>query len=697
MVAALLSFVGCGSDPDDSGDPSCAELSLVCPESETVALTAPGALASIPGIEATGGCGEVEITTSPALDQPGQFAVTATATDPEGNQKSCELSVDVVALYAPQNVRVISAHLEGTETHPIIAWDRAPESAAEMVAIEVAGEAAGPFSGVADLAVDAGTFALPSLSAGSLWYRVTSLGVDGLIGGSSDAVEVNAVRADAYNLSSQAVPGIDFSTSLYAVVRAPVRADAGPRPLVLFMHGNHQNCMDAGGFEFCQLTDSHECSGALPAPNAEGFLYLMDTLAAQGYVTASLSANAINCRPDGEPERAALFLEHIRRWVAWNSATPPPPFSDGRYRDQIDLQRVSVVGHSRGGEAAASVPQALAETPIAGVSVAGVVAVAPVDYYGPAPANSDFAVVLPACDGDVYTLEGKRQYDRILRSPVGKRRSQLFLPGANHNFFNTSWIEDDAFSNGSACTAASRLAPAAQRAVLEDYLGQWLAAAVGPARVASWISADAPLPASAQTWIGEPIAPRISYASADRTALDDFTSPLEVNDVGGFDSFTGLAGSIQCSTGCSRFEHALPAIRVAWTGPEGTARIRLGLNGRDLSAVAAVSMRVAARYSSAEPLNDGLEQLDLVVEIEDAAGQIASVPASAVTTIPAASMLYHPREILATVRIPIRELRLANPALDLTHIAALSIVGPAPSQPSAAFWLTNIELDNDVE
>ena len=52
----------------------------------------------------------------------------------------------------------------------------------------------------------------------------------------------------------------------------------------------------------------------MTTPNAEGYVYLMETLAASGYVTVSVSANALNCRDDFIPERTQLLLEHLRRW-----------------------------------------------------------------------------------------------------------------------------------------------------------------------------------------------------------------------------------------------------------------------------------------------------------------------------------------------------------------------------------------------
>ncbi len=56
-----------------------------------------------------------------------------------------------------------------------------------------------------------------------------------------------------------------------------------------------------------------------------------------------------------------------------------------------------------------------------------------------------FATLLPSCDGDVYTLNGAQIFDdsRYTASDESAPKYQIVLRGANHNFYNAHWSEDD--------------------------------------------------------------------------------------------------------------------------------------------------------------------------------------------------------------------------------------------------------------
>ena len=86
-------------------------------------------------------------------------------------------------------------------------------------------------------------------------------------------------------------------------------------------------------------------AGEKPVPSYLGYDYVQRRLASQGYVTVSISADAINAldfrdADGGAAARAALVRDHLRAWVGFaDSATHP-----------ADLSNVVLVGHSRGGE-----------------------------------------------------------------------------------------------------------------------------------------------------------------------------------------------------------------------------------------------------------------------------------------------------------------------------------------------------------
>jgi dienelactone hydrolase len=217
---------------------------------------------------------------------------------------------------------------------------------------------------------------------------------------------------------------------------------AGPFPLVLIVHGNH--LME-------KFSDS-------------GYAYLGELLASRGFITVSVDQNFLNLSMAADllvfkplekenDARAWLLLEHLRQWQAWNQ-DPETPFYQ-----KVDLDRVVLVGHSRGGEAVA-VAAAFNRLPYypdnAALSfdynfgIQGVVAIAPVDgQYKPqgkaTPVeNVNYLVLHGAHDMDVITFMGSRQYERVTFTGDDFRfKAALYLYGANHGQFNTAWGRKD--------------------------------------------------------------------------------------------------------------------------------------------------------------------------------------------------------------------------------------------------------------
>ena len=104
----------------------------------------------------------------------------------------------------------------------------------------------------------------------------------------------------------------------------------GPFPLVLIVHGNHSM------YEYSD----------------PGYGYLGELLASRGYILVSVDENFINGSIRQENDaRAWLLLEHLavwRRWSRGETATEQHPFVG-----KVDMGRIGLIGHSRGGEAVA--------------------------------------------------------------------------------------------------------------------------------------------------------------------------------------------------------------------------------------------------------------------------------------------------------------------------------------------------------
>ncbi len=179
----------------------------------------------------------------------------------------------------------------------------------------------------------------------------------------------------------------------------------GPFPLVLVVHGNH----------------------AMGAENEAGYAYLGEHLASRGFITASIDESFLNGSWAGDylgneqAVRAWLLLLHLDQWRTWNAE------AGGPLAGRVDLDRVALIGHSRGGEAAAvaallagldgSFNPALRPWPT-GLAVKAVVAIAPSDgQYGPAVRleGVDLLELTGGHDADARAWSGIRQYNRTDR------------------------------------------------------------------------------------------------------------------------------------------------------------------------------------------------------------------------------------------------------------------------------------------
>jgi dienelactone hydrolase len=213
----------------------------------------------------------------------------------------------------------------------------------------------------------------------------------------------------------------------------------GPFPIVLLVHGNHQ----AEDF------------------SDPGYEYLGRLFASRGTIAVSVDENFLNTTvsdllgfPDGglsdeNDARGFLLLEHLRQWREWNR-TPGNPFER-----RVDLERVALVGHSRGGEAVAvagvfnRLPFYPDDARVAfdyGFGIRGVAAIAPVDgQYKPAGAptrlsNLSYFVLHGSHDGDMQSFHGERVFERVRFTDGAEHfKAGLYVHRANHGQFNTTW------------------------------------------------------------------------------------------------------------------------------------------------------------------------------------------------------------------------------------------------------------------
>ncbi len=666
--------------------------SLACPAEATVVRTAPGPVAA-PTVEATDTCdAAVEVSAAPETLERGATTVAYLATDDAGLEASCTTDVTVLDVFAPTGFRIISAVLRsGGRTDVTLAWDGSAGADTTGYAVERAAGADGPWTRLTTVGAGARTWTDATLGDDHAFYRVVAV-AGGVDGGATAPLEAHSIAAAGYDLRGRSVPTVSFLTTLYGVVRHPRDLSTGPHPLVVLLHGNHGNCRrtPTSDDDSCGDSRDHECpfSGWYTTPNAEGLAYLAETLAAQGYVAVSISANALNCRDDYILQRAHLVITHLQRWLAWNTIGGAP-FGD-TFVGAVDLRRVGLVGHSRGGEGVAHVPALLADDPVSGVLVKSVFSIAPTDYHDPRVVDVPYAVLLPGCDGDVWTLEGMHIYDRSLEAGDGRTQSQVLFTRANHNFFNTEWRRDDN-AGDRVCPTSIEVGAPAQRGMLEGVLGSWMNATLKDTRFEPFVRAEGGVPEGIDAWADTALDLRWAHSSAERVPIDDFSSTgaPATNLLGEPNLFSAdfYVARACYRTDCdSRFQHYVNALFLSWDGT-GMPVGRLGLGGLDASGHGYLSFRVASRRSS---LNSARETMDFWIRLIDGAGSDTELRVSDVQRVPHLYPANTPLEILQTVRVPLDSIGAAG--VDTSALERLEIEVPAPDSDTGSFLVTDIEL-----
>ncbi len=263
------------------------------------------------------------------------------------------------------------------------------------------------------------------------------------------------------------------------VVR-PVDAP-GPRPLVVFLHGRHSTC-----FKGKRSSGDWPCpTGWKPIPSYLGYLESQRLLASQGYVTVSISANGINGQDwtsaDGGAEaRSRLVRRHLSRWASWTTTGGAPFGTD--LVGAVDMNRVVLVGHSRGGEGVNRAAIDSVGSPR--WTIAGQVLIGPTAFGRQSQPGLNTLVLLPFCDGDVSDLQGQQYVDQsrdIVDDTDSSLRSAVMVMGANHNYFNREWTpgqsvapsNDDWWNEKDplcGTTSSERLTPGEQRDVGSTYI-----------------------------------------------------------------------------------------------------------------------------------------------------------------------------------------------------------------------------------
>jgi hypothetical protein len=684
---------------DATGGQSCAlqvvitdETSpeLSCEPVVLQALSSPDEIAEIPVPEFSDLC-DLSPSYQASLEslESGANTVVYEAWDASGNTTSCTSEITVQELFPAEDLQVLSAALEPDgSTSILLGWT--PSSGAHVLSLrlEQAESEDGPWTEIDTLDSDTLSTALPDLTAPT-HLRLTSLS-DELEGGSSESIQVFPIAAIGYDEREIDVDRVPFPTTLYGVVRHPSDLSLGPFPLVLLLHGNHGNCRPSEDSveDSCATSRDHECpwSGWVTTPNAEGMAFQAETLAAQGYVAVSISGNAMNCRDDYILERSELIIEHLRHWRDWNDTDGGPLGSD--FVGALDMERVGLVGHSRGGDAVSNVPAILQASPEAGIAIESVFAIAPTDFHSALVLDTHYATLLPACDGDVATLSGREIYDRSVQDGNPVVMAQALYMGANHNYFSTEW----AYNDGSwVCSNENLVGKQAQQGWLEATLGPWFGTTLEGRSLRPDIQAEAETSDAVEEWAGRDLDIRWSYSSDDRLRIDDLEGPgaPDTNLLGEANELTGFITARHCeATSCGNsFDHEKSALVLKWAD-DGSATALFGLGGMDLTDFSVISFRISSRN---EGWNSVREVQDAWLVLQDSDGDEVSAQLSDIQRISHGYDAGHDTDILQTVRLDLTKLSLESSDLDLGSIGSFSLQFPSDGL-RGSIYLSDLEL-----
>lgn len=245
-------------------------------------------------------------------------------------------------------------------------------------------------------------------------------------------------------------------------------AGEGTFPLVLIVHGNH----------------------LMREYSDPGYAYLGELLASRGYIFVSVDENFLNCDwsdnyKKENDARGWLMLEHLKVWREWNAE------KGNTFHKKVDLDRISLIGHSRGGEAV-SVAAAFNRLQLYpddarvqfdyGFNIRSIIAIAPIDgQYMPSDQstpleNIDYLLLQGAHDADVSFFSGDRQYKRIKFTENRYMfKTSIYIYRANHGQFNTVWGNRDwGLPRGYLLNTKLLLTGEEQRQIAKVYISAFL-------------------------------------------------------------------------------------------------------------------------------------------------------------------------------------------------------------------------------
>jgi hypothetical protein len=286
-----------------------------------------------------------------------------------------------------------------------------------------------------------------------------------------------AYKVADYNFGAQAMPLANIGGIRGEVQgRIYLPTGGGPHPLVIFLHGRHSSCY--------KIVSTTPTASGWPCPPGYGIIDSYagydgagDALASNGYTVVSIGADAINSNDnqlapdDGAVARGQEILDTLT-WLQQANAGHTVSFHDAALNQTLNLDQalangddttgtaplpagainaadlvnsmdfsdIGIMGHSRGGEGAAT-----ATSLNAGLAhpwaIKSAFLLAPIDFTRATVPGVVTTTLLPYCDGDVSDQQGQHFYADSRNNTFGDNvlRSDIWVMGTDHDFYNQEW------------------------------------------------------------------------------------------------------------------------------------------------------------------------------------------------------------------------------------------------------------------
>lgn len=470
------------------------------------------------------------------------------------------------------------------------------------------------------------------------------------------------------------------NVDLRAVVRYPATAaganmpiTAGTHPLFVIEHGNHWMCrvctdnslwydrykqaILSGNFTtFNNLCTYTHVTCPDRTQNHQGYTRLLEILASHGIIAVSIDAYDLTGPvPSWINERADLILKHLEMWAHLNNAAMFPAYPDpfaGLFSGHVDMTKISVSGHSRGGEASvvAYLRNQMLPTPF---SINSVSSIAPVDNLSSVLPAVPYFVIAPAADGDVSDMSGIHIYDRAGSAiSDATTKSAIYVYGANHNFFNTIWAADfdDYADDQPGWPVRADFIPAADQQRLGDaYLAAFhLIHLNGETVYEDMLRGGLTFPSTAGRRI---------YHSRHETSHAKLEAGSGANGA-------PSAGAVETPV-VNPSVHRTSAVRLGWPSNTAVYTYTVPLAQRDTTGFEVLSFRVAQTTAASNPMSG---DQNFIIELMGG-GNVRGVFAGQFDAIPrpySRPDLVH--TVMSTVRLPLHSFIINNSGVTLNNI-----------------------------